>query len=113
MIRLATIIVWLNMTRFLLWNVGSPAEREWMLKAGSLVSFDSGVHGALTRDDEGLRWCACWVDRQQSWDEYEVWAGMLTGECDHSRGRQSRSLIAYRCKALSACMIRKKIANRF
>jgi len=35
--RLATIVVWLNMTRFLLRNVGSPCEGKWMLWAGDYV----------------------------------------------------------------------------
>ena len=73
MARLATLVVWLNATRFLLWNGGIHPSGEWMLWSGSLVSFDSGVHAALTGDDKGLHWCACWLDQQQPWGDYEAW----------------------------------------
>jgi len=37
MSRLATFVVWLNFTRFLLWNVGSSEPGEWMGRDRSKV----------------------------------------------------------------------------
>jgi hypothetical protein len=79
MIRLATLIVWLNATQCLLWDVGVHPSGDWMFWGGTLVSFDFGTHCAMTWDDEGVHWCACWVDRQQPWDEYEAWGWYAEG----------------------------------
>jgi hypothetical protein len=54
MIRLATIVVWLNMTRFLLWNVGSPADGEWMLWAGDWLKCGGHFHVAASWERGGF-----------------------------------------------------------
>jgi hypothetical protein len=55
------------------WNICSPETGEWMVWAGTLVSFESGTRVALTWDKEASHWCPCWVDRQLPCDEYETW----------------------------------------
>jgi len=33
----------------------------------------------LTWDDEGLEWCALWIDRQDPADEFEAWGWCAEG----------------------------------
>jgi hypothetical protein len=54
MSRLATFVVWLNMTRCLLWNVGSPEPGEWMLWAGDWLKCSGRFHVAASWNGEGF-----------------------------------------------------------
>jgi hypothetical protein len=54
MTRLATIVVWLNMTKSLLWNVGTPEPGEWILWAGDWVKCAGRYHIAARWDREGF-----------------------------------------------------------
>jgi hypothetical protein len=60
MIRLATFVIWLNMTKTLFWNVGIPEPGEWMLWAGDWVKCDGRYHVAANWDREG--WTFTLVD---------------------------------------------------
>ena len=71
MIRLATIVVWLNMTRSLLWNVGSPAAGEWMVWAGDWLKCGGRFHVAASWDHEGFTFTL--VDDCDSEFEPDCW----------------------------------------
>jgi hypothetical protein len=48
MFRLATIIVWLNFSRSLLWNAGTTAEGEWLVWAGDWLKCGGRFHVAAS-----------------------------------------------------------------
>ena len=71
MLRFAAMIVWLNFTRCLLWNVGGPIEGEWMLWAGDYVYCGGRYMVAANWDAEG--WTFTLVDDADREYEAECW----------------------------------------
>ena len=54
MTRLANFIFWLQLTRFILWNVRGPAEGEWMLWAGDWLECCGRYMVATNWDRDGF-----------------------------------------------------------
>jgi hypothetical protein len=80
MIRLATIVVWLNMTRFLLWNVGSPAPGEWLVWCGDWIKLDGRYQVAALLDDEGLTFT--FIDDADREHESDFWEWRIGPRAD-------------------------------
>ena len=94
MIRTAFLLLALLANRHWFWDTGTLNDGSRHVWAGTLVRFEWGVHAALTWDDDGLEWCALWIDRQDPADEFEPW-----GWCAEGRvGGEVKIVTPRRCR---------------
>jgi len=79
MIHTAFLILTFPATRPFFWNAGTLNDGGRHVWAGALVRFEWGVHASFTWDEDGLEWCALWIDWQDPADEYDPWGWCAEG----------------------------------